>query len=147
MQNKRILFSIQFFQIFLSSHIISIILYSTPHFFYLPKFPYSFPFTDSTRNSKRKQQHIIESNKNIHEPQNLCIITTQIDTVDKLNMWITIENNIWHNIGLTLKAPYWSRQAIITASSYDLEDHKNNGVATNLFCTGVIGHPGCMFLS
>ena len=24
---------------------------------------------------------------------------------------------------------------------------KTNGVATNLFCTGVIGHPGCMFLS
>ena len=32
--------------------------------------------------------------KNIHEPQNLCIITTQIDIVDKLNMRITIEDNI-----------------------------------------------------
>ena len=32
--------------------------------------------------------------KTIHEPQNLCIITTQIDTVDKLNMRITIEDNI-----------------------------------------------------
>ena len=29
----------------------------------------------------------------------------------------------------------------------DLDDHKINGVATDLFCTGVIGHPGCMFLN
>ena len=30
----------------------------------------------------------------------------------------------------------------------DLDDHKNqNGVATDLFCTGVIGHPGLMFLN
>ena len=30
----------------------------------------------------------------------------------------------------------------------DLDDHKNkNGVATDLFCTGVIGHPGSMFLN
>ena len=32
--------------------------------------------------------------KNIHEPQNLFIITTQIDIVGKLNMRITIEDNI-----------------------------------------------------
>ena len=32
--------------------------------------------------------------KTIHEPQNSCIITTQIDIVDKLNMQITIEDNI-----------------------------------------------------
>ena len=30
----------------------------------------------------------------------------------------------------------------------DLGDYKNkNGVATDLFCTGVIGHPGQMFLN
>ena len=30
----------------------------------------------------------------------------------------------------------------------DLGDHKNkNGVATDLFCTGVIGHPIGMFLN
>ena len=60
-------------------------------------------FIDTAHDPKRKRQHIIECNKNIHESQNLCIITTQIDTVDKLNMWITKEDNIWHNIGLTLK--------------------------------------------
>ena len=42
----------------------------------------------------------------------------------------------------------WSRQAVITVSRHDLEDHKHqNGVATDLFCTGVIGHPRCMFLN
>ena len=43
--------------------------------------------------------------------------------------------------------PQWSRQAIITVSRYDSEDHKNkkNGVATDLFCTGVISHPRYMF--
>ena len=30
----------------------------------------------------------------------------------------------------------------------DLDDHKHkNGVATDLFCTGVIGHPGHVFLN
>ena len=44
--------------------------------------------------------------------------------------------------------PQWSRQAVITVSRHDLEDHKNkNGVATDLFCTGVIGHPRYMFLN
>ena len=41
-----------------------------------------------------------------------------------------------------------SRQVVITVSRHDLEDHKNkNGVATDLFCKGVIGHPGCVFLN
>ena len=31
--------------------------------------------------------------------------------------------------------------------SLDLDDHKNNGVATDLFCTGVIDHPEYMFLN
>ena len=32
--------------------------------------------------------------------------------------------------------------------SLDSGDHKHkNGVATDLFCTGVIGHPGPMFLN
>ena len=32
--------------------------------------------------------------------------------------------------------------------SFELEDHKNkNGVAIDLFCTGVIGHPGHVFLN
>ena len=45
-------------------------------------------------------------------------------------------------------SPQWSRQAVITVSRHDLEDHKNkNGVATDLFCTGVIDHPGSMFLN
>ena len=44
--------------------------------------------------------------------------------------------------------PQWSRQAVITVSRHDLEDHKTyNGVATDLFCTGVIGHPRSMFLN
>ena len=31
--------------------------------------------------------------------------------------------------------------------SLDLDDHKNNGAATNLFCKGVIGHPVGMILN
>ena len=39
--------------------------------------------------------------------------------------------------------PQWSHQAVITVSRHDLVDHKNkNGVATDLFYTGVIDHPG-----
>ena len=44
-------------------------------------------------------------------------------------------------------SPQWSRQAVITVFRHDLDDHKNkNGVATDLFCTGVIGHLGSIFL-
>ena len=40
----------------------------------------------------------------------------------------------------------WSRQAVITVSHHDLVDHKNKyGVANDLFCTGVIGHPRHVF--
>ena len=39
-------------------------------------------------------------------------------------------------------SPQWSRQAVITVSRHDLERPKikSNGVATNHFCLGVIGH-------
>ena len=47
--------------------------------------------------------------------------------------------NYWPNS----LSPQWSRQAVIMVSRYDLDDYKNkNGVATDIFCTGVIGHPG-----
>ena len=37
---------------------------------------------------------------------------------------------------------------VITVSRHDLDDHKNmNGVVTDLFCTGVIGYLGYMFLN
>ena len=45
-------------------------------------------------------------------------------------------------------SPQWSHQAVITVSRHDLDDHKHkNGVATDLFCTGVIGYPRRMFLN
>ena len=67
---------------------------------------------------------------------------------DKLSIQNNMEDNIWLNIGLTLLFPQWSRQAVITVSRHDLVDHKiKNGVAIDLFCTGVIGHPRCMFLN
>ena len=43
--------------------------------------------------------------------------------------------------------PQWSRQAVITVSRSTWNTTKINGVAIDLFCTGVIGHPRCMFLS
>ena len=44
-------------------------------------------------------------------------------------------------------SPQWSRQAVITVSRSTWMTTKINGVATDLFCTGVIGHPGYMFSS
>ena len=44
-------------------------------------------------------------------------------------------------------SPQWSRQAIITASCSTWMTIKMNGVATDLFCTGVIGHLGYNFLN
>ena len=39
--------------------------------------------------------------------------------------------------------PQWSRQAVITVSRSTRMTTKMNGVATNLFYTGVIGPPRC----
>ena len=36
---------------------------------------------------------------------------------------------------------------ILCTCNLDASTTKINGVATDLFCTGVIGHPGCMFLN
>ena len=66
---------------------------------------------------------------------------------DKLSIQIMMEDNIWLNIGLTLYIPQWSRQAIITNSRSTWMTTKLNGVATDLFCTGVIGHPIGMILN
>ena len=45
--------------------------------------------------------------------------------VDKLGIQITMEDNTWLNIRLTLFGSQWSRQAIITGFSLDLDNHKN----------------------
>ena len=44
-------------------------------------------------------------------------------------------------------SPQRSRQAVITISRSTWMTTKINGTATDLFCTGVIGHPGCVFLN
>ena len=37
--------------------------------------------------------------------------------------------------------------SVITVSRSTWMTTKINGVATDIFCTGVIDHPGCMFLN
>ena len=44
-------------------------------------------------------------------------------------------------------SPQWSRQAVIMVSCLTWMTTKIKKVATNLFCTGVIGHPGYIFLN
>ena len=44
-------------------------------------------------------------------------------------------------------SPQRSRQAVITVFRLTWMTTKINRVATDLFCTGVIGHPGCVFLN
>ena len=64
---------------------------------------------------------------------------------DKLSMRNNMEDNIWLNIGLTLLSLVES-PSCHNDFSLDLDDHKNvNGVAIDLFCTDVIGHPRYMF--
>ena len=72
----------------------------------------------------------------------MCIIMTQIIMADKLSIQITKEDNTWLNIRLTLYCPRWSRQVVITVSRSTWMTTKINGVATDLFCTSVIGNPG-----
>ena len=44
-------------------------------------------------------------------------------------------------------SPQWSRQAVITVFRSTWMTTKINGVATDLFCTGVIGHTEGMILN
>ena len=76
----------------------------------------------------------------------MCIITTQIDTTDKLSMQNT-KKTTYEKYWPDSLIPQWSRQAIITVSRSTWMTTKINGVAIDLFCTGVIGHLECMFLS
>ena len=69
---------------------------------------------------------------------------TQIITIDKLSMRNKYERQYVTKYWPDSLTPQWSRQAVITVSRHNLDDHKHkNGVATDLFCTGVIGHPRC----
>ena len=53
--------------------------------------------------------------------------------------FIIFKNDTWL-IGLTLVSPVES-PSCYNDFSLDLEDKTKHGVATNLFCLGVIGHP------
>ena len=48
-----------------------------------------------------------------------------------------MEDNIWLNIGLTLYGPQWSRQAVITVSRHDLDDHKIKMESPSIFSVRV----------
>ena len=61
-------------------------------------------------------------------------------------MQITMEDNTTKYWFDSLVFP-WSRQAVITVSRSTWKTTKINGVAIDLFCTGVIGPPGHMFLN
>ena len=56
---------------------------------------------------------------------------------DKLSMRNNMKDNIWLSIGLTLLSPQWSRQAVITVSHYDLDDHKNKMESPPIFSVRV----------
>ena len=43
---------------------------------------------------------------------------------DELSMRSNMNDNIWLIKWLDLLSPQWSRQAVITVSRHDLEDHK-----------------------
>ena len=61
-------------------------------------------------------------------------------------MQITMEDNTTKYWFDSLVFP-WSRQAVITVSRSTWMTSKINGVVTDLFCTGVIGHPEYNFLN
>ena len=50
----------------------------------------------------------------------------QIDIVDKLNMRIAIEDNIWQNIGLSLYKSLVESPSCHNGFPLDLDDYKNN---------------------
>ena len=52
------------------------------------------------------------------------------------------KDNIRQNIGVTLKHPQWSRQAVITGFSLDLDDHKNKRSRHRSFQYGCDRLPG-----
>ena len=75
----------------------------------------------------------------------MCIIKAQIDTIDKLSMQI-ITKTTYDKIWPDFLCPQWSRQVVIMVFRSIWMTTKINGVVTDLFCTGVIGHPRHVFL-
>ena len=67
---------------------------------------------------------------------------------DKLSMQVktceTTHNQLWARPSISpMESP-----SCHNGFSLNLDDHKyKNEIAIDLFCTGVIGHPRCMFLS
>ena len=66
---------------------------------------------------------------------------------NKLSMQITNERQPMTKYWPNSLSSQWSRQAIITIFRSTWMTTKMNGVATDLFCTGVIGHLKYMFLN
>ena len=67
---------------------------------------------------------------------NIFIFYQKVQDKDKITLLLNVFFNIQRQIRKLMID-------VITVSRYHLEDHKNeNRVATDLFCTGVIGHPG-----
>ena len=77
----------------------------------------------------------------------MCIITTQKIMTDKIKHTNHKERQHMTKYWSDSLFPQWSRQAVITVSRSTWKTTKINGVATNLLCTGVIGHPEYVFLN
>ena len=82
-----------------------------------------------------------------HNMEKMFIIMTQIDTIDKLSMRITTRRQHMTKYWSDSLNPQWSRQAVVMISLSTWMTTKMNGVVTDLFCTGVIGHPEYNFLN
>ena len=70
--------------------------------------------------------------KKMHEPQNLCIITTQIDTVDKLDIRITIEKKYDKKHMSPVESPSCHNGFLL-----DLDDYKNQMESPSIFSVRV----------
>ena len=66
---------------------------------------------------------------------------------DKLSMQPTNERQHMTRYWPNSLSPQWSRQICHNGFPPRLGRPRKYGVATDLFCTGVIGHPGHMFLN
>ena len=66
-------------------------------------------------------------------------------TTDKLSMRNNMEDKHMTKYWPDSLSPQWSHETVITVSRSTWMTTKINGVAIDLFCTGVIGDPRYMF--
>ena len=107
----------------------------------------NLPFFDDDKTLNQKSRFWFHMNVKL--PLNICVITISSEEIGPLDLGHLPKLIFEKESPLIFFKMYWSSKIIfvITVSCSTWMTTKINGVAIDLFCTGVIGHLGCKLLN